>query len=168
MHRKVSLSLSFTRYICFKKSPPVEFHMSTRVKDCQRSPPSSLQFPPARCPVMPALPEDRCVLVQDPREPCCMQPFCDFVNPTPFPNGRPTPFPQQVPSEQPGQSTVSTTPTGLTNNGSTDREGTDTSPTIPSLPLSLSRNAFFSLYMPSCVYVSTYLCISPYMYVKKP
>ena len=51
-----------------------------------------------RCPVLPQFPQDRCVLVQDPQEPCCMIPYCDFVNPTPFPNGTPTPFPALVPT----------------------------------------------------------------------
>ncbi|KAL8616408.1 hypothetical protein ACOMHN_032262 [Nucella lapillus] len=51
-----------------------------------------------KCPILPDLP-DRCVLVQSPTEPCCMVPYCDFVNPTPFPNGTPTPYPTLIPSQ---------------------------------------------------------------------
>nr|KAG5702882.1 hypothetical protein BaRGS_019101 [Batillaria attramentaria] len=52
-----------------------------------------------KCPVLAQFPEDRCVLVQDPMDQCCMKPFCDFINSTPFPNGTPTPHPMLVPSD---------------------------------------------------------------------
>ena len=56
----------------------------------------------SRCTSFPNL-DSRCVLVQDPQEPCCQKPFCDYVNPTPFPNGVPTPAPLMTPSPKPGQ-----------------------------------------------------------------
>ncbi|GFS00186.1 collagen alpha-4(VI) chain [Elysia marginata] len=48
----------------------------------------------------------QCVLVQDPDDACCTLPYCDFIHPTPFPNGLPT----LVPGKQPV--TVTATGTG--------------------------------------------------------
>ncbi|KAK7491400.1 hypothetical protein BaRGS_00017378, partial [Batillaria attramentaria] len=61
-----------------------------------------------KCPVLAQFPEDRCVLVQDPMDQCCMKPFCDFVNSTPFPNGTPTPHPMLVPSGGTTSSVIAT------------------------------------------------------------
>ncbi|KAL5022346.1 hypothetical protein ScPMuIL_001501 [Solemya velum] len=51
-----------------------------------------------KCARYPSIDMTRCVLIQDPNEPCCKVPYCDFVNPTPFPNGIPTPRPTIQPS----------------------------------------------------------------------
>ncbi|KAJ8302722.1 LOW QUALITY PROTEIN: hypothetical protein KUTeg_019118 [Tegillarca granosa] len=49
-----------------------------------------------RCQEFPNLP-NRCVLIQNPNDKCCKAPYCDFINPTPFPNGVPTPAPTLTP-----------------------------------------------------------------------
>ncbi|XP_060567789.1 mucin-2-like isoform X2 [Ruditapes philippinarum] len=70
---------------------------------------------------------NECVLVQDPKKPCCQVPFCDFTNPTPFPGGVPTPAPAQTPSPKPGVITVAPyIIPGVTN---TPRPGVNPSPT---------------------------------------
>ena len=63
-----------------------------------------------RCADYPNLPP-QCVLVTDPKDSCCKVPYCDYVNPTPFPHGIPTSAPQPTPSPRPGQPTPSPGPT---------------------------------------------------------
>ena len=63
-----------------------------------------------RCADYPNLPP-QCVLVTDPKDSCCKVPYCDYVNPTPFPHGIPTQAPQPTPSPRPGQPTPSPGPT---------------------------------------------------------
>ena len=46
-----------------------------------------------------------CVLIQDTTNPCCQVPYCDFKNPSPFPNGVPTPT-SLAPTARPGVPTV--------------------------------------------------------------
>ncbi|XP_060063144.1 kielin/chordin-like protein [Ylistrum balloti] len=60
-----------------------------------------------RCQRYNNIPKDKCVLIEDPNDKCCEVPYCDFLNPTPFPNGAPTPQPIMAPSPNPG---VSPTP----------------------------------------------------------
>ncbi|KAK3581064.1 hypothetical protein CHS0354_033850 [Potamilus streckersoni] len=48
----------------------------------------------------------QCILLQDPKNPCCQKPYCDFVNPTPFPTGYPTPQPNLIPTPGPGVMTA--------------------------------------------------------------
>ncbi|XP_053376973.1 uncharacterized protein LOC123528762 [Mercenaria mercenaria] len=52
-----------------------------------------------KCSEYTSLPKE-CILVQDPKQPCCQVPYCDFINPTPFPTGYPTPPPQVSPTPQ--------------------------------------------------------------------
>ncbi|XP_076113274.1 uncharacterized protein LOC143080959 isoform X2 [Mytilus galloprovincialis] len=58
-----------------------------------------------RCTKYTNIPKE-CVLVSDPNDKCCQVPYCDFKNPTPFPNGIPTPGPNMGPTPVP-QSTIS-------------------------------------------------------------
>lgn len=78
-----------------------------------------------RCTKYGRLPNE-CILMQDPKEPCCQVPFCDFTNPTPFPNGVPTPAPI-MPTARPGVPTVAplTPPSQVT----TPRPAVNPSPT---------------------------------------
>ncbi|KAK3591361.1 hypothetical protein CHS0354_040323 [Potamilus streckersoni] len=62
-----------------------------------------------RCTQYPNLPQ-QCILMPDPNDRCCQKPYCDFVNPTPFPTGYPTPSPNMYPSPLPGQPTPSPGP----------------------------------------------------------
>ena len=56
--------------------------LTTCVTLCTRCPPTSNQLPDP----------DRCRMVQDPTNPCCAAPYCDFTNPTPvFPTPGTTP-----------------------------------------------------------------------------
>ncbi|XP_071091876.1 uncharacterized protein [Haliotis cracherodii] len=66
-----------------------------------------------KCLRVPNLPQ-RCVLLPDPNNKCCKTPYCDFLNPTPFPGGIPTPSPVQNPSLAPGQTTPGTPGIGTT------------------------------------------------------
>ncbi|GFO23767.1 collagen alpha-4(vi) chain, partial [Plakobranchus ocellatus] len=47
----------------------------------------------------------QCVLVEDPKDACCSIPYCDFIHPTPFPNGLPTLVPGQAPINITGTAT---------------------------------------------------------------
>ena len=62
-------------------------------------------FSYSRCTKYTTIPK-QCVLIQDPKKPCCQVPYCDYKNPTPFPNGIPTPRPGLVPTPGPGVITV--------------------------------------------------------------
>ena len=55
---------------------------------------------------------NKCVLVVDPNDKCCQVPYCDYLNPTPFPNGIPTPAPNKAPTPppQPSNSTPGVIP----------------------------------------------------------
>ena len=55
-----------------------------------------------RCPRYPSIPS-YCVLVQDPKDPCCKTPSCSVKVPTPKPHVSPSPRPTQKPG--PGQIT---------------------------------------------------------------
>ncbi|XP_067652673.1 mucin-2-like [Haliotis asinina] len=54
-----------------------------------------------KCQKFPSLPT-QCVLIQDPSDKCCQKPYCDFMNPTPFPGGIPTPAGVFTPTPVPG------------------------------------------------------------------
>jgi len=62
-----------------------------------------------RCQDYPQLPT-QCVMVQNPNDTCCQVPYCDFVNPTPFPGGLPTPQPNPYLTPAPGMPTVTLAP----------------------------------------------------------
>jgi hypothetical protein len=49
-------------------------------------------------------------MVQDPKDACCQVPYCDYVNPSPFPHGIPTPAPNPFQTPLPGQVTVAPQP----------------------------------------------------------
>ena len=55
---------------------------------------------------------NKCVLVADPNDECCQVPYCDYLNPKPFPNGIPTPAPNKAPTPppQPSNSTPGVIP----------------------------------------------------------
>ncbi|KAJ8302983.1 hypothetical protein KUTeg_019379 [Tegillarca granosa] len=69
-----------------------------------------------KCNAFPNL-DSRCVLVQDPQKPCCKKPYCDFVNPTPFPNGAPTPAPGVTQVPVPGRTPAPQPTPGSVNPG---------------------------------------------------
>ncbi|XP_060570089.1 uncharacterized protein LOC132728460 isoform X2 [Ruditapes philippinarum] len=62
-----------------------------------------------RCTDYPQVPT-QCVMVQDPKDACCQVPYCDYVNPSPFPHGIPTPAPNPFQTPLPGQVTVAPQP----------------------------------------------------------
>lgn len=52
----------------------------------------------------------QCEMVQDPNDACCKVPYCDYVNPSPFPHSIPTPAPNPCVTQVPGMITPAPQP----------------------------------------------------------